>query len=52
MQAFRNLMDVYKVGEYMACATSAMREAKNGDDVVKQIKEQADIRYRNCTWPG
>jgi exopolyphosphatase/guanosine-5'-triphosphate,3'-diphosphate pyrophosphatase len=43
MQAFRNLMDVYKVGEYMACATSAMREAKNGDDVVKQIKEQADI---------
>jgi exopolyphosphatase/guanosine-5'-triphosphate,3'-diphosphate pyrophosphatase len=43
MQAFRNLMDVYKVGEYMACATSAMREAKNGSDVVKQIKEQADI---------
>ncbi|MBC7399137.1 MAG: rod shape-determining protein [Mucilaginibacter sp.] len=43
MQAFRNLMDVYKVGEYMACATSAMREAKNGADVVKQIKEQADI---------
>ncbi|MES2378769.1 MAG: exopolyphosphatase [Bacteroidota bacterium] len=43
MQAFRNLMDVYKVGEYMACATSAMREAKNGGDVVKQIKEQADI---------
>jgi exopolyphosphatase/guanosine-5'-triphosphate,3'-diphosphate pyrophosphatase len=43
MQAFRNLMDVYKVGEYMACATSAMREAKNGADVVKKIKEQADI---------
>ncbi|MDB4926508.1 exopolyphosphatase [Mucilaginibacter sp.] len=43
MHAFRNLMDVYKVGDYMACATSAMREAKNGDDVVKQIKEQANI---------
>lgn len=43
MQAFRNLMDVYKVSEYRACATSAMREAKNGDEVVKQIKEQADI---------
>ncbi|MGF7078248.1 exopolyphosphatase [Mucilaginibacter sp. UYCu711] len=43
MQAFRNLMDVYKVGEYMACATSAMREARNGSDVVKQIKEQAGI---------
>jgi exopolyphosphatase/guanosine-5'-triphosphate,3'-diphosphate pyrophosphatase len=43
MQAFRKLMDVYKVSEYMACATSAMREAKNGGEVVKQIKEEADI---------
>lgn len=43
MLAFRNLMDVYKVGEYMACATSAMREAKNGSEVVKQIKDEANI---------
>jgi exopolyphosphatase/guanosine-5'-triphosphate,3'-diphosphate pyrophosphatase len=43
MQAFRNLMDVYKVDDYMACATSAMREAKNGADVVAQIKEEANI---------
>ena len=43
MQAFRNLMDVYKVNDYMAFATSAMREAKNGAEVVKQIKEEADI---------
>ena len=28
MVAFRNLIDVYKVSDYMACATSAMREAK------------------------
>ncbi len=43
MQAFRNLMDVYKVSNYMACATSAMREAKNGEGVVKQIKEHANV---------
>ena len=43
MIAFRNLMDVYKVGDYMAFATSAMREAKNGADIVRTIKEQADI---------
>jgi exopolyphosphatase/guanosine-5'-triphosphate,3'-diphosphate pyrophosphatase len=43
MVAFRNLMDVYKVTDYLACATSAMREAKNGDDVVKLIKEEANI---------
>jgi len=39
MSAFRNLMDVYKVSEYMACATSAMREAENGLTLVEQIKE-------------
>lgn len=43
MQAFRNLIDVYKVQEYMACATSAMREAKNGSDVVARVKEEAQI---------
>ena len=43
MHAFRSLMDVYKVVDYRACATSAMREAKNGADVVKRIKEEADV---------
>jgi exopolyphosphatase/guanosine-5'-triphosphate,3'-diphosphate pyrophosphatase len=43
MHAFKNLMDVYKVSQYMACATSAMREAKNGAEVVKQIKDEANI---------
>jgi len=43
MQAFKNLMDVYKVSDYRACATSAMREAKNGPDIVRTIKAEADI---------
>nr|WP_294943107.1 exopolyphosphatase [uncultured Mucilaginibacter sp.] len=43
MQAFKNLMDVFKVTDYMACATSAMREAENGPEVVARIKTEAGI---------
>ncbi len=39
MSAFRNLMDVYRVSEYIACATSAMREAENGGSLVDEIRE-------------
>lgn len=44
MLAFRNLMDVFGVTEYRAYATSAMREAKNGQDVIKRIKKEANIK--------
>src|SRR5690606_1879659 len=45
MAAFRNLMDVYKVSEYMACATSAMREAKNGNALLREINDAGiDLR--------
>ncbi|TDQ77122.1 exopolyphosphatase/guanosine-5'-triphosphate,3'-diphosphate pyrophosphatase [Sphingobacterium yanglingense] len=40
MRAFRNLMDVYKVTDYMACATSAMRDSDNGAEVVKACQEE------------
>ena len=43
MVAFRNLIDVYKVNDYMACATSAMREASNGNAIVSLIKSEAGI---------
>ncbi len=44
MKAFKLLMKVYKVERYMACATSAMREAYNGQEVADIIKKKADIK--------
>ena len=34
MLAFRNLIEVHEVVSFRACATSAMREAQNGNQVV------------------
>ncbi len=43
MQAFRLLMKVHKVEKYSAFATSAMREAYNGKEVVAIIEEKAGL---------
>lgn len=43
MKAFRQLMKVYEVTDYRACATSAMRDASNGREVIKKIKQETDI---------
>nr|WKN38439.1 phosphatase [Tunicatimonas sp. TK19036] len=40
MQAFKLLIDLYEVDDYMACATSAMREAENGMELVSQVKDE------------
>lgn len=44
MKAFNLLMKVHKVESYKAFATSAMREAYNGKEVVALIKKKADIK--------
>ena len=43
MKAFWYLMDVHGVETFRACATSAMREAKNAADVVRAVAQQANI---------
>ena len=44
MTAFNLLMKVHKVEDYRAYATSAMREAYNGKEVVDLIQEKANIK--------
>ncbi|RYG44671.1 MAG: exopolyphosphatase [Chitinophagaceae bacterium] len=44
MTAYRLLIKVHKVERYLACATSAMREAVNAREVIDRIEQQAGIR--------
>ena len=44
MSAYRLLLKNHKVLYYRACATSAMREAANGHEVVQRIEEATGIQ--------
>jgi exopolyphosphatase/guanosine-5'-triphosphate,3'-diphosphate pyrophosphatase len=44
LDAFKLLMQVHGVQNYYACATSAMREAKNGKEVVNEIFEKTAVK--------
>ncbi len=43
MKIFADLMKVYQVSHYRACATSAMRDAKNGKDIIQLIQQTSGI---------
>jgi exopolyphosphatase/guanosine-5'-triphosphate,3'-diphosphate pyrophosphatase len=44
MEAFKLLMKIHNVEKYKACATSAMREAKNGIEVANKILTDTGIK--------
>jgi exopolyphosphatase/guanosine-5'-triphosphate,3'-diphosphate pyrophosphatase len=43
MKAFKILVELYEVEEYMFCATSAMREAENGQNLAEEVAEELGI---------
>ncbi|WP_018613929.1 hypothetical protein [Segetibacter koreensis] len=43
MNAYSHLLKVYGVNSLKACATSAMRDAKNGEEIIKKVKEETGI---------
>lgn len=44
MKAYRQLMKIYEVANYRACATSAMRDARNGKEIVRKIEKKTGIQ--------
>lgn len=43
MKAFKLLVELYEVTDYMFCATSAMRESENGAELAAQIQTELGI---------
>ena len=44
MKAFKHLIKIYGITDYRACATAAMREAKNSNALVKEIRKETDLK--------
>ena len=44
MMGYKYIMKVNEVIHYKGCATSAMREAKNGAEIVKRIEKETGIK--------
>ena len=44
MKAYHELMEIYEVEAFRACATSAMRDAENGMELVDKIYEKTGIK--------
>jgi exopolyphosphatase / guanosine-5'-triphosphate,3'-diphosphate pyrophosphatase len=44
MKAFKLLIDLYEVDDYMVCATSAMRESSNGREIAEEVKQDIGLK--------
>ncbi len=46
VHSFKHLCEVYEVDDYLATATSAMRDSNNGNEIIREIKKETDIDIR------
>jgi exopolyphosphatase/guanosine-5'-triphosphate,3'-diphosphate pyrophosphatase len=49
MKAFKHLCNAYEVTHIKACATSAMRDAKNSADIIRKVRLETDIAIEVIT---
>jgi exopolyphosphatase/guanosine-5'-triphosphate,3'-diphosphate pyrophosphatase len=49
LKAYKLLMNIYNVQHYRACATSAMRDATNGAEILKEIKSETGMSINIIT---
>ncbi len=49
LKAYKLLMSIYNVEGYKACATSAMRDAANGPEILKQILDETGLKINIIT---
>jgi exopolyphosphatase/guanosine-5'-triphosphate,3'-diphosphate pyrophosphatase len=43
MKAYKLLIELYEVDDFMFCATSAMRESENGEQLVREVYEELGL---------
>lgn len=49
IKAYKHLISIYEVSHLKACATSAMRDAKNAPDILRKVKLETGIDIRVIT---
>ena len=42
IKSYKQLMKLYNVSQYRACATAAMRDARNGEKIICDVKRVKD----------
>jgi exopolyphosphatase/guanosine-5'-triphosphate,3'-diphosphate pyrophosphatase len=49
IRTYKLMMSIYQVESYRACATSAMRDAANGQEILEEIKAETGININIIT---
>ncbi len=44
MKTYKLLLELYEVDDYMFCATSAMRESENGEELSRQVEQELGVK--------